>query len=76
MEHRDSRFAQFALSYMLITIHYFCYFPYIYVYRTVPHTAATAGALNTIIVFVHIVLELVHESLAHTLHLLIPGIMT
>jgi len=61
---------------LLITIHQFTNFTYIYIDRAVSNTAAATGALNAIIILVHIVLQFVHETLAHTLKLVVSRVMT
>ena len=61
---------------MLKTVHQFGYLPYINIYRTVPYTPAAPRTLDPIVIFVHVVFELVHEPLTDSLKLLGPGIMT
>ena len=48
---------------------------YIYIHRALLHTAAAAYTGHTSVVFVHKVLELVHEALSESLQFLSPGIM-
>lgn len=48
---------------------------YINVHGTRPDAAAAPGALHPVVIFIHIILELVHEPLAYPLELLVPGIV-
>ena len=48
---------------------------YIYIHRTLLHTAAAAYTGHTTIVLVHKVLELMHEALSESLQFLGAGIM-
>ena len=57
-------------------IHQFRNMPYIYIYRTVSHTAPAAGALNPIVIFIYIIFKLVHKALSDALKLVAPWIMS
>jgi len=60
----------------LIVVHQLTNLTYIYVDRAVSDTSSASGALDAVIIFVHIVLQLVHETLAHTLKLVVSRVMT
>src|SRR5512139_1673839 len=64
-----------SITPFLKPVHHFRHFPDINVDRTVPHAPATSRALHPAPVLVHIVLELVHEPLPHSLRLLVPRVV-
>ncbi len=59
----------------IIIIHLVAYFPNINVNRTEADAPAAAHALDPVIIFVHIIFQLVHEPLASPAVFLLPGVM-
>lgn len=58
-----------------MAVHQFAHPAYVYVYRAQADTATTSHTLDALIVFVHIVLEFVHEPLSNPVALGSSGVV-